>query len=126
VNPTTPDAIRPATWTVLEHALTQRRPVGVVYHGEARIICPHALGWKAGRAKLLAYQTAGTTSRGGLPADPRQRWRSMFVDEIEHPVITDEPWQTADNYTPTSNGIDHLEIDVNTPRGSSTSRTVTN
>lgn len=37
----------------------------------------------------------------------------MFVDEIEDPAITDEPWQSADNYTPVCNNIDEVEIDVN-------------
>lgn len=37
----------------------------------------------------------------------------MLVDEIEEPVIiTDGPWETADNYSPQSNGIDALELSV--------------
>lgn len=104
---------RPPAWAVLEQALVQRRVVAARYHGHQRLLCPHALGWKNGRAKVLAYQAAGTTSHGGLPADPAQRWRSMFIDEIDQPALTDGEWQTADNYTPASNGIDELEIDVN-------------
>jgi hypothetical protein len=124
VRPTAgPAVVRPDVWAVLEAALVERRTVRVVYHGHARVICPHALGWKAGRAKVLAYQAAGTTSGGGLPADPRQRWRSMFVDEIEQPVMIDRPWQTSENYTPTHNGIDRLELDVNTHSRSDRSHT---
>ena len=104
---------RPPAWAVLEEALVQRRVVLAYYHGQQRLLCPHALGWKNGRAKVLAYQAGGTTSDGRLPADPRQRWRSMFVDEIDHPVVTDGQWHSADNYTPASNCIDELEIDVN-------------
>jgi len=32
----------------------------------------------------------------------------MFVDEIENPVVTDEPWMTADNYLETGNGLDDI------------------
>ena len=110
--PTTP------VWQILAHALDTRRSVAATYHNHRRVLCPHALGYSAGRAKLLAYQTSGPTSTGALPADPHQRWRSLFLDDIEHPVIIDAAWQTADNYTPThANGIEILAIAVNHPSG---------
>ena len=37
---------------------------------------------------LLGYQTGGQTSTGALPADPRQRWRCLFIDEIDQ-VLAD-------------------------------------
>ncbi len=100
--------IRPAAWTVLEQALLERRPVRARYHGTERVLCPHALGWRNARPKVLCYQAWPTA----LPSEPRQRWRSMFVDEIEDPVITDGRWETADNYSPETNGINDLEISV--------------
>jgi hypothetical protein len=103
---------RAPAWATLEQAITERRPVRAVYRGSQRVFCPHALGWKNGRPKVLAYQAGGTTSQGGLPPDPRQRWRSMFVDEIEDAVITTGPWEGADNYSHHSNGIDELKIEV--------------
>ena len=83
-----------------------------MYHGRDRTMCPHALGWKAGRAKVFSLQTGGVTSEGQLPSDLRQCWRSMFVDEIEMPVMTDEPWVTADNYLQNANGLDEVEFEV--------------
>ena len=99
---------RPAAWAVLEQALLQRRPVQATYHGRSRILCPHALGWKHGHAKVLAYQLDSTTSR----LDARQQWRSMFIDQIEDAVLTDDAWDTADNYTPDTNGIDELDLHI--------------
>jgi hypothetical protein len=65
---------------------------------------------------LLGYQTGGQTSTGALPADPRHRWRCLFVDEIEQVVTADpaSPWQTADNYNPSHpfNSIDHVTIAI--------------
>jgi hypothetical protein len=91
----------PPAWAVLEKALRQRRPVHVSYHGRRRLLCPHALGWKTGRPMLLGYQTGGQTSTGALPADPRQRWRCLFVDEMDQVVVDlATPWGTADNYNP--------------------------
>jgi hypothetical protein len=94
--------IRPPAWQTLAQAIDERRPVRARYHGAERILCPHALGWTKGRPKVLAYQVGGTTSRGTLPTDPRQRWRSMFLDEIEAPIITDGRWQPPTTTAATS------------------------
>jgi hypothetical protein len=96
---TTMPALPPA-WAPIEEALRARRPVELSYHGRRRLICPHALGWKDGRPMVLGYQTGGQTSTGMLPADPRKRWRCMFVDEVGQVVAAGPPsaWGTADNY----------------------------
>jgi hypothetical protein len=103
---------RPPEWDLFARALRECRPVRAHYRGANRVLCPHVLGWKDGRPKVLAYQVAGYTSQGGLPQDPRQRWRSMFVDEITMVVLTDDHWKTAGNYSPRSNGIDRIELAV--------------
>ena len=107
----------PAAWAPLHAALTARRAVKVSYHGRQRIVCPHALGWKTGRAMVLAYQTGGQTSTATLPADPRARWRCMYIDQIDHIGAADpaSTWQTADNYNPAHPfpAIDHVTIAVN-------------
>jgi predicted DNA-binding transcriptional regulator YafY len=109
----------PAAWADLETALRQRRPVRVSYHDKQRLICPHALGWRNGRPMLLGYQTGGHTTTGTLPANPRQRWRNFFVDEIDHvvPAGSASPWQSADNYNHRHpfNSIDELTIAITPP-----------
>ena len=106
----------PPAWALLQAALQQRRPVRVSYHGHERLVCPHALGWKNARPLLLGYQTGGHTSTGALPADPRQRWRNFFVDEIDHIDTTDpaSAWETADNYNHAHpfNAIDNVTIAI--------------
>ena len=105
-------SFRVPEWDLLARALRERRPVRARYRGANRVLCPHVLGWKDGRPKVLAYQVAGSTSQGGLPEDPRQCWRSMFVDEITMVVLADVHWKTAGNYSPNSNGIDRIELAV--------------
>ena len=65
---------------------------------------------------VLGYQIGGQTSTGALPADPRKRWRCLFVDEIDHVADADPAtaWQTADNYNPSRpfNAIDHLSVAI--------------
>lgn len=101
----TPLAI-PTTWNVLHQALTDRRAIRAAYHDRLRIICPHVLGWKNGRAKTLVYQTA---ILGPHNHDPRG-WRSLFIDEIQQAILSDDPWTTAHNYNPHTTGIDTLAV----------------
>jgi hypothetical protein len=105
---------RPPAWEALARALIERRPVWARYHGHERLLCPHVLGSKGLRAKLLAYQAAGTTSSGQVPSATGQAWRSMFVDEIDHVVLSGRGWQSAANYCDDAArlGMDHVEVRV--------------
>lgn len=98
----------PTTWGVLHAGLDERRPIRASYHGRLRVICPHAIGWKNGRAKVLVFQTAVI----GAPSSDPFGWRSMFVDEIEGAFLSDDKWHTADNYTRQTTGIDELSAAI--------------
>lgn len=102
----------PSTWDLLASAIAQRRTVRADYHGHTRLLCPHLLGWKNGRARVLSYQLAGSTSRGPLTSDHNQRWRWMFVDEIESAAMTDDPWQSAPNYRPGGTGVETVAVTI--------------
>jgi hypothetical protein len=54
----------------------------------------------------------GSTSSGPLPQDPRGRWRSMFVDEIEDAVVVSECWQSAENFSIDCNCVDTVAVAV--------------
>ncbi len=105
----------PTTWALLAQAISERRPVRARYHGHERLLCSHLLGWKRGRAKVLAFQADGDTTQGELSHEPSQRWRSLFVDEIENPAITHEPWATAPNYSLDTNAIDRITLAIQPP-----------
>jgi len=118
----TTTAALPMAWATLEAALRQRRPVVVSYHAKQHLVCPHALGWKNDRPMLLAYQSGGETTTGTLPADPRKRWRCLFVDEVDSVAAADaaSAWGTADNYNPSHpfHVIDEVTVAI-TPGGPS-------
>ena len=100
-------------WATLARALAERRPVLARYHGHDRVLCPHVLGWKNGRPKVLAYQVDGTTSTGPLPACPEQRWRSLYVDEVEDAlIVSGYTWETPCNYTDDSNCVDQVASSI--------------
>jgi hypothetical protein len=108
VVPLTP---RPPAWDALARALRQRRAVRGRYHGVERVLCPHVLGWKSGRAMALCYQIGGTTTAGALSTDPAQCWRSLFVDDLEAvEVLQYQSWGTAPNYSLVTNSVDQVEL----------------
>jgi hypothetical protein len=76
-------SVLPTARACLDEALRTRRPLRVSSHGRRRLLCPHALGWRAGRAMVLGHQTRGETSAGALDPDPTKRWRLLHVDEID-------------------------------------------
>jgi hypothetical protein len=103
--------MKPPAWGALERALVERRTLRALYHGHKRLICPHAIGWDInGRAVVFVYQAGGTTSSGPLPEHPGQRWRSMFVDEVEVIATAGDRWQTAENYSPGSVRMNRVEV----------------
>jgi hypothetical protein len=104
---------KPPAWATLAQAMAVRRPVRARYHGAERLLCPHLLGWKAGRAKTLCYQSGGATSRGELAEQPEERWRSLFVDDLETvELVEDGTWATAANYSPMTSCVDVAELFV--------------
>jgi len=89
-------------WAALSAALNDRQPIWVTYHGQRRLLCPHALGWHNRAPLVLAYQTGGHTSTGTLDPDPQRRWRCLRVDHIDATATADpdSPWGSATNYNP--------------------------
>lgn len=91
-----------SAWDQLHAALQTHHPVWVSYHGRQRLVCPHALSWKANRPMLLAYQTSGQTSTGALPTDPHHGWRCFSIDQIDDldTAGPDTTWVSANTYNP--------------------------
>jgi len=106
---------RPRAWAVLARGMEERRPVIAGYHGSARLLCPHVLGWRAGRAKALSFQIAAVSSAETTGYESERGWRSMFVDEIEDATLYDGTWTTPDDYAGPANGIDVVELAVEVP-----------
>jgi hypothetical protein len=102
-----------AAWVVLERGIVERAPVRLRYHGQERLVCPHAMGWKHGRAKVFALQVAANND-GSLPRGPHRSWRSLFVDEVEDATIAEGDWHSTPGYVCASrfNGIDVIEVAV--------------
>lgn len=80
---------------VLRQAIALRRCVRIRTAGFPRDICPHALGFKDGSPRLLAFQYEGA-SVSGLGAGGQ--WRAFFVHDIEAASAIEGRWHTGPNF----------------------------
>jgi hypothetical protein len=64
---------------LLHRAILERKQVAFGYQGYPREVCPIILGHKESRERLLAYQFAGTGSRGPVIGE----WKCFDLDQIK-------------------------------------------
>jgi predicted DNA-binding transcriptional regulator YafY len=97
-------------FALLAAAIAERHPLRLRYHGRERLVSPHALGFKNGRAMLLALQHE--VDGGTQPAG----WRNFIVDDVERisPADAGARWRSADGYDPAHpfNAIDEVLLAV--------------
>lgn len=66
-----------------------------LYHGHARLLCPHALGEREGKLLLLAWQVGGGSQRGLGRAESANNWRCMDIDALSDLTVFPGPWSSA-------------------------------
>lgn len=72
----------------MRRAIIERHQVVCRYHDHVREVSPHAIGWRDGRPRVIAFQFAGG-SESGLPSGGA--WRCFDLDGIEDPVARPGP-----------------------------------
>jgi hypothetical protein len=97
---------------VLRQAITFKRCVRIRTDGFSRDICPHALGFKEGSPRVLAFQYDGS-SVSGLAGGGQ--WRAFFVHDIREATIIAGDWRTGPNLlAKTEACLDRVEYRVRT------------
>ena len=96
-------------YEVFRQAVLSKSQVTCTYHGFHRELCPHVLGTKEGREKVLSFQFAGESSTT-LP--PEGEWRCMFVDEVMGAEARDGPWHTGQSHTRPQTCVDEIDVEV--------------
>lgn len=96
---------------MLRSAIRRKRRVEMLTPaGRLRQVCPHAIGHKDHRLKVLVFQFLGE-SESGLPFGGA--WRSFFLDEIAWAKIIDGPWQSGRNrVAKIETSFDHVDLEV--------------
>jgi hypothetical protein len=95
---------------ILKTAIWCKHPVEMLTEGRLRQVCPHALGYKDSRLKVLVFQFSGE-SASVLPAGGA--WRSFFLDDIEWAKIVDGPWRSDRNQVAKIEAsFDHIDLEI--------------
>ena len=94
----------------LRTAILYRRPVEMFTAGRLRKACPHALGYKDDRHRVLVFQFFGESASAAPSAG---LWRSFLLTEIAWVRIIDGPWRTGlHRILKIETSFDHIDLEV--------------
>lgn len=93
----------------IRDAVAEKNAIRVVFKGHDRDVCPHVIGLKNGREKVLTYQFAGYSS-SGLP--PGGEWRCMFISDISSVSAVSAEWHTGAGHSRPQTCVDEIDLEV--------------
>lgn len=96
-------------YDLLRHAIENKLQVVCDYSGHRREMCPHVLGRKNGRQRILGYQFAGG-SGSGLPPDGE--WRCMVINSMSNVQVREGEWHTGSNHTRPQTCVEEIDAEV--------------
>ncbi len=97
------------TYLLFRAAILGRKQVTCLYRGKRRELCPHVLGFRNGRERVLAYQFGGE-SASNLP--PGGEWRCLNLDEVRQARMQGGDWHTGERHSTAQSCIDIVDVDV--------------
>src|SRR5579864_1792412 len=97
-------------YPLVRQALLERKIVSAVYKNCVREMCPHVLGWKAGKEHCLFFQFAGD-SKKGLP--PEGAWRCLDLDMLSEVNVRAGRWRTGPGYHENRQScVDEIDVEI--------------
>jgi hypothetical protein len=82
-------------YLLLRRAAACRQPVAATYDGLLRLLCPHVLGRKSGRLRVLCYQFGGNSNSGlAVASDAMGGWRCLAVEKLRQVELRADAWHT--------------------------------
>jgi hypothetical protein len=96
-------------WTAVE----SKWPIGALYHGRRRLLCPHRLGRnQAGQLRVLCYQYGGESESGLEPVGSPANWRCIALEKLSQVELLDATWRTAPNHSRPQTCVAVADIDA--------------
>jgi len=91
-------------------AIISRRLLTFVYRGFYRVVCPHVLGSRNGKLRLLGFQIGGQSSQ---PLPREGIWRCFALNEIEGAELQAGAWRTGGSHARPNTRVTDVHLDVN-------------
>ena len=93
------------TYAVFRTAILERKQVTFTYQGLPREVCPHTLGYKAGKEQALVFQFAGQSSKG-LP--PGGEWSCLNLAQVQNVQTKNGSWHTGEKHSQKQTCVDEV------------------
>ncbi len=104
-------------YLLLRRAAACRQPVAAVYDGLPRLLCPHVLGQKSGRLRVLCYQFGGSSNSGlAVASEAMGGWRCLAVEKLSQVELRADAWHTEPR-SPRQTCLDEIDFDANAQSG---------
>ena len=104
-------------YLLLRLAASWRQPVAATYDGLLRLLCPHVLGRKSGRLRVLCYQFGGNSNSGlAVASDAMGGWRCLAVEKLIQVELRADAWRTEPR-SPRQTCIDEIDFDADAQSG---------
>jgi hypothetical protein len=100
-----------AAYNLFRKAILSEKQITCVYQGKYRELCPLIIGHSEGEEKVLAFQFAGETSSGRLPAGGA--WKCMFLAQVRDVRLCDGPWHEGSSHKQTQACVRDVDLDIN-------------
>jgi len=102
----------PTVFDMIREAIEKKRIVIATYHRHRRMMCPHVLGTKNGRAQALFYQFGGTSSSQLGPPGSSENWRCIPINGLTDVEVVDGDWHTGNRHTQPQTCVGHIVVEV--------------
>jgi hypothetical protein len=83
-------------YELVRYAAGRKQPIAATYDGKPRLLCPHVVGRKSGRLRVLCYQFGGSSnSAEPLALEGEGGWRCLAVEKLSQVELCLGAWRTA-------------------------------
>lgn len=98
---------------LIMQAIKNKQQVHADYDGHRRELCPHVLGYKAGKEQALFCQFGGSSTSQGVISPANAQWRCIPVGEMSNLQVINGPWYTLDTQNKRRTScVDEITIEV--------------
>jgi hypothetical protein len=98
------------TYKRFRQAILGEKQVTCLYGGHYRELCPHIIGFKDGKEKVLAFQFAGESATT-LPKSGQ--WRCLYLSDVSHVRLRSGPWHAGSGHSTQQRCVDIVDLDIN-------------